>query len=591
MSEGKRYLIAGLLIFIIILLNPLYYDLIGYNEVNQGVIKEPSSNDGSVVSLEKNPEGVFESNLLSPPLKNSKQSDVSSSKEIFEIITPLYNAHLSNASGGSLESFSLLEESGDDGVLKYTGQLNEHGEYDKDSPVQLIFNDEMELNCKPCIYDSKQDSYWNHNFQLQDIVFSDEARVVRAANKTNINLNENDTVSVLFSYSSANKEIVKKTIFYGNSYVIDHNYEVVGFELAELSWMGGIRPVEKKEYDDNPNTLVYYSQNGDRDYTSALENNSVISKTVIQEKLPVDWVALRNKYFITSLINRSHADYIVYSGKDVNYANRSMTPVFNFGLGYKNPSKITTSMYIGPLEIDQVNKSNTSLSTAMDFGWGPMKYIGMAILYFVKQINNILGLNYGLVLILFAFLMRLITGPLTKKSFESTQKMQQLQPQIKKLQEKYKNDSARLQRETMALYQKHGANPLGGCLPMLIQMPVLISLFQVFRYTIEFRNEPFFLWISDLSQPDVVVSLPFYIPLYGDGIAVLPLIMGASLIMTMRISSATMDPAQKPMMYIMNIFFIVLFNTFPSGLNLYYTTYNFLNYWQQKQIKQDSKPA
>ena len=262
--------------------------------------------------------------------------------------------------------------------------------------------------------------------------------------------------------------------------------------------------------------------------------------------------------------------------------------MFNFGLGYKNPSKIQTSMYIGPLEIDQVNKSNASLSTAMDFGWGPMKYIGMAILYFIKKIHYLFGLNYGLVLILFACLMRLITGPLTKKSFESTQKMQLLQPEIKKLQEKYKKDSARMQRETMALYQKHGANPLGGCLPMLIQMPVLISLFQVFRYTIEFRNEPFFLWISDLSQPDIVFNLPFYIPLYGDGVAILPLVMGASLIMTMRISSATMDPAQKPMMYIMNIFFIVLFNTFPSGLNLYYTTYNFLNYFQQKKIKQNS---
>ena len=199
--------------------------------------------------------------------------------------------------------------------------------------------------------------------------------------------------------------------------------------------------------------------------------------------------------------------------------------------------------------------------------------------------HNALHLNYGLVLLLFALLIRLITGPLTKKSYESTQKMQKIQPKIKKIQAKFKNDPQGLNRETMSMYKKHGVNPLGGCLPMLLQMPLLMALFIVFRTTIEFRGQPFILWINDLSKPDIVFSLPFTIPVYGDGVAVLPLLMGVTLFLTMRMSSATMEKSQKPVMYFMNGFFILLFNSFPSGLNLYYTAYNLMSFLQQRGIK------
>ena len=116
-------------------------------------------------------------------------------------------------------------------------------------------------------------------------------------------------------------------------------------------------------------------------------------------------------------------------------------------------------------------------------------------------------------------------------------------------------------------------------------MPLLFALFIVFRTTIEFRGAPFVFWINDLSKPDVVFNLPFSIPVYGNGVAILPLIMGATLMLTMRMSSATMDKSQKPVMYFMNGFFVLLFNTFPSGLNLYYTAYNVLSFFQQRSIR------
>ena len=146
-----------------------------------------------------------------------------------------------------------------------------------------------------------------------------------------------------------------------------------------------------------------------------------------------------------------------------------------------------------------------------------------------------------------------------------------------------------MNQEVMALYKEKGVNPLGGCLPMLLQMPLLWALFVVFRSTIEFRGAKFIFWIKDLSQPDVIINLPFSLPIYGAHIADLPLLMGISIFLTQRMSMATMDKAQRPMMYIMNGFFVLLFNQFPSGLNLYYTVYNILNFFQQRTIRLKSE--
>ena len=235
--------------------------------------------------------------------------------------------------------------------------------------------------------------------------------------------------------------------------------------------------------------------------------------------------------------------------------------------------------------MDHVSKASSSLDATMNWGFAVIRPISKGILWVLKFVHKTFHINYGIVLLLFAVFIRLITGPLTKKSFESSQNMQKIQPELKKIQSKFKGDAQGLNRETMALYKKHKVNPLGGCLPVLLQMPLLWALFIVFRTTIEFRGAPFIFWINDLSKPDVIFNLPFSIPIYGSGVAVLPLVMGATLMLTMRISSASMDKSQKPVMYFMNGFFVLLFNTFPSGLNLYYTAYNVLSFFQQRSIR------
>ena len=244
--------------------------------------------------------------------------------------------------------------------------------------------------------------------------------------------------------------------------------------------------------------------------------------------------------------------------------------------------------YLGPLDIDQINLLDTTLDRIMNFGWYIVQPFSRGILWLLKFLHSF-GLNYGIILILFAFLVRVVTGPLTKKSFQSTQKMQAVQPKLKKIQEKYKSDPQKLNAEMVKLYRDNGVNPLGGCLPMVLQMPLLFSLFLVFRSTIEFRGAYFFGWIKDLSLPDTIFSLPFHIPIYGDQVAFLPILLGISMFLTQKMSMSGMQGTapgqQKYMMYFMSGFFFLIFNSFPSGLNLYYLIYNILNYLQQKSLK------
>jgi YidC/Oxa1 family membrane protein insertase len=191
--------------------------------------------------------------------------------------------------------------------------------------------------------------------------------------------------------------------------------------------------------------------------------------------------------------------------------------------------------------------------------------------------------NYGLVIIIFSIIIKLVLYPLTKSSMRSMQRMQKLQPLITELREKYKEDQQKQNVEIMKLYKEYGVNPAGGCLPMALQMPILFALFTIFRSTIELRHQPFMLWMDDLSAPDILIDLPFKIPLLGMSfISGLALLMAATMFIQQKMS--VKDPRQKSMVYVMPVMFWILFNAFPSGLNLYYFMFNILSIGQQYLI-------
>ena len=576
MNDTLRYVLAGGLIFLIIILQPVYLEWLGYNtDAVSGENLEAVDSENVVVTTRgENITSTFESRAAAILTKQNP------AESLITIVTPLYTATLTNKSGGSFTNYFLTGEKLDE--LKYLGGYDDRGLFQSDIPVSLIINSEQ--NCMPCLadYDDNDDSYNFLNQPFTLLNFSNQQDTIYL-----------DSGSFELKYALQDvggRTIINKTVsFSADKYINEHFYEI-NYDVLESSnnlellWYGGMRPTEEKEDEDVTYGSGIISQAGEIEDVQSTDPNEIITREVYKGQ--TDWVAARTKYFMSAIIAKNSGKYATLSGHNAEFGHRKHTPLYHASIGFPlDVSTISSSIYLGPLDVDYLSQTGASLDASMNWGFAPIRPISKGVLWVLKFMHNKLNLNYGLVLLLFAVLVRLITGPLTKKSYESSQNMQKIQPEIKKIQAKYKGDPQRLNKETMALYKTHKVNPLGGCLPIMLQMPLLWALFMVFRTTIEFRGAPFMLWISDLSKPDVVFTLPFSIPIYGDGVAILPLVMGATLLLTMQMSSATMDKNQKPVMYFMNGFFILLFNTFPSGLNLYYTAYNMLSFFQQRSIK------
>jgi YidC/Oxa1 family membrane protein insertase len=567
MTETRRTILTGLLIGLLTLCIPFYLQFIGLapdiDVDNTDMIEENFIPTASpVVSINK---VNLQRSTANPTLDFNTSSPLS-----FIVQSGSYEAKISNHSGGSIVNFRMTD-SKEDGY-KYLGGYNDFGEYEKGINLDLALP--LDEHCSPCL-NYNETVFLDHPFQ----VISPQGLY---ANET-ISLDIGDSLVVVMETTIDSQTITKTTTFYGNSYLIKHDYNVGSLsDRFFVLWGSGMRTTEKNLFEELTYSQAYIAQSKEindislspSDVKDVEENQYFSGKT--------DWVAIRNKYFINSLIS-DEAIGGKLSARSFQLNANDLIPIYSTGLEFNNPN-VTVTQFFGPLDVDIIKTSGTYLDRIMNFGWLPIQPFSRSVLWLLKKLH-LLGLNYGIILILFAFIIRLITGPLTKKSHQSTQKMQTIQPQLKKIQEKYKNDSQKLNREMMNLYKDKGVNPVGGCLPMIVQMPLLFSLFIVFRSTIEFRGAPFFGWISNLSQPDTIFNLPFNIPIYGDQIAFLPIILGISMFLTQRLSMATMDKSQKPMMYMMSAFFFLLFNSFPSGLNLYYTVYNFLSYQQQKSIK------
>jgi YidC/Oxa1 family membrane protein insertase len=237
-------------------------------------------------------------------------------------------------------------------------------------------------------------------------------------------------------------------------------------------------------------------------------------------------------------------------------------------------------LYFGPVDYHLLKAHNVALEKNMNFGWTIIRPFSIAFMYTLEFLHKIVG-NYGWAIIIFAILIKVLMNPLTKKSMDSMKKMQALQPKIEVLREKYKNDPQKLNAETMKLYKTQGINPLGGCLPVVLQMPILFALFNLFRMTIMLRQAPFLGIIKDLSAPDRII------PIGQSAINVLPILMSISMITQQRLT--VQDPKQKFTTYFMSVFMIYIFYNLSAGLNLYYFIFNVLQIAQELYIR-NKKP-
>lgn len=297
----------------------------------------------------------------------------------------------------------------------------------------------------------------------------------------------------------------------------------------------------------------------------------------------MEWATLTNKYFLIGLG--------VADAPGVELAIRPIDQKKHLALTMKVPviagaanagaAGNTIRVYAGPQEIAFLEKSPLRLGEAIDYGWSIIQPISQILLKGLKLLYRLIP-NYGIAIILISIAAKLAFYRLTHQSIKSMKDMKKVQGELEELRKKYNNDPKRMNEATMALYKKHGINPMAGCLPMILQMPVFMALYNVLNRTIELRGAPFFLWINDLSAPDALFHLPFTLPFLGSQVCALPIVMGVATFFQQKMT--TFDPKQQMLLYLMPIFMTVIFFNFPSGLVLYWLTNTVLTIVQQYLI-------
>ncbi len=303
--------------------------------------------------------------------------------------------------------------------------------------------------------------------------------------------------------------------------------------------------------------------------SASLVDDKVLKETPdgeAERKGDVKWSAIQDKYFLSVLMPQKASAALAKKEGDKLVSAGVRFPASAAG------STMAMQLYAGPKEYDTLKGLNAGLEDTIDFGWfvfgswGLVKAVAKPIFYVLRFLYEFTH-NYGVTIILLTMLIKLMFVPLQYKSYKSMKQMQVIQPKVLAIQNKFKDDRERLNKELIKLYKDHRVNPVGGCLPMVLQMPVFVALFNILYMTIDLRQAPFMLWIKDLSVQD-----PYY---------VLPIIMGATMVIQQKITPTTMDPTQAKIMLFLPVFMTFLFVNFPAGLVLYWLTNNTLTITQQ----------
>jgi YidC/Oxa1 family membrane protein insertase len=393
---------------------------------------------------------------------------------------------------------------------------------------------------------------------------------------------------------AASGAIVKRFVFRGNSYGIglDVTMDAMASQIDgssyQLLWQKGLKYQEYNSVDEasKGNTKVMVA--GSMVKFDAGDIGVTKTDTAKGE---VAWAGLNTKYFAAALIPSkpvANGEVIVTTtsiGADSGGHVESVD--MRFRVPYTKPTETTSfTLYAGPLDYNIVSDFGLTDMVDLGFTWIVRPIAQYFMLPFFRAIHAVIP-NWGLVIIVFSLIMRGILWPLSIPQIKSSRKMQLLQPKIAELREKNADDPQKQQMATMALYREYGINPVGGCLPLLLQMPILYALWATLGSAIELRQADFALWIHDLSVPDVIATLPFSIPLLGNKLSGLALIMGVTLFIQQKMMIS--DPKQKAMVYMMPLLLTLTFTHFPSGLNLYYLMFNLLSIGQQIYLTKYSK--
>lgn len=398
----------------------------------------------------------------------------------------------------------------------------------------------------------------------------------------------NDSTLVMSAKLPNNENVSYTYSLPKNSYNTFFNIHLKNLDASGMSpdklhfiWREDIKSQEKGRTFESRYTSIYYKEYGDDvDNLSSSKENA--EKTFDKD---LRWVAFKSQFFSSVLITDSKFTGVkIESSK---YDDESASPYLkrmatNIPLNYNGESEIAIPLrfYFGPNEYKTLRSygSDIDLHELVDLGWGPIAWVNR---FLVVEIFNFLEKyvtgNYGIIILLLTIIIKLLLAPLTYKSYLSSAKMRVLKPQIEEINERIPKEKAmERQQATMELYRKVGVNPMGGCIPMVVQMPILFAMFYFFPVAIQLRQKSF-LWAEDLSSYDSIASLPFNIPFYGDHVSLFTLLMAiTNLVYTyinMQNQPMTSQPGMPNMkifMYLMPIIFLGVFNQYASGLSYYY---------------------
>jgi len=452
------------------------------------------------------------------------------------LITALYIANL-NTSGGRFTEFKLL---------------NYRKEKNKPEPVSLV----------------------PHNFYPFEIYLASDPSIayipMEYQGPDERTLNKGEKERIVLTGEKGGLSLTKVFTFKGDNYFVDLSVELKNLKNEpvkdRLLIRGLFSPFVKGSQ---------YVFKGPFYYTNHL-NEVELKDTLTEYVGPLKYLGYTDVYFMTAIIPEQEGNFRATFRRLENSEEFILwTPEFTLNPG----EKITYNfkLYLGPKKSEEMGKEYPLLSKALYFGF--FDIIAKPLLWLLKFLHNFTH-NYGWAIVIVTILIRILFYPLNHMSFKSMKKMQELQPVIQRLREKYKDDPQTLQKEIMNIYRTHKINPFSGCLPILIQIPVFFAFYKVLLMAIELRHAPFILWIDDLSAPERLYLGSFEIPWLG-GIPLLTILMGATMFIQQKLTPSSMDPVQEKVMLILPIFFTFLFVNFPSGLVLYWFVNNLLSIGQQ----------
>ena len=552
--EQARLLIAIVLSALIFLLWQLFFVDKDANQQSAKKTEQPPVKEEQVKESKPYPKEQEVAAVDKTPITDTEISASARIPRNITVDTPFYQVQLSEE-GGGINSFILK---------KYREKVA------KDSPLQELIPQKDSIATVLLGFAGKSLP------GLDNAVFS------AGLNADTVNI-QDAAQEITFAWESDEGVVVEKTYkFSPDSYLIGLDVTIKNGSDRSIQdklfiALKSAAPTDKRMYGfEGPSALI-------NEKLEEVKIKDIAEKSTYTGK--VTWIAVQDRYFMMSVIPdqvEEEAGMRLFLKEDDLLEAQYLNPAGDIRPGTQHTYQ--HSLFFGPKSMNILKNAGHDLGKALNFGW--FTVLAKPCVWLMNRLYSVIP-NYGIAIIILTLLIKIVLWPLGSKSYKSMSEMKKIQPLMKEIREKHKSDKKKMNEEVMGLYRTYKINPLGGCLPMVVQLPVFFALYRMLYQSIELRHAPFFLWIDDLSAPDRLFhfnfSIPFMEPPYG--IPVLTIIMGATMLLQQKMSPPMGDPTQAKMMMFMPLIFTFIFINFSSGLVLYWLVNNILSISQQYYIQ------